>query len=44
MGIPSSCLNNNDSLTDNADAISTSLCMKIYFKGLPLDFPINKTK
>ena len=44
MGIPSSRLNNNDTLTDNVAAISSSLGMEIYFKGLTLDYPISKTQ
>ena len=42
MGIPSSRLNNNDTLTDNVAAISSSHVIEIYFKGLTLDFPISK--
>ena len=36
MGIPSSCLNNSDTLTDNVAAISSSLGTEIYFKWLTL--------
>ena len=44
MGISNSHLNNNDTLTDNAAAISSSLGMEIYFQGLTLDFLISKTQ
>ena len=44
IGIPSACLNNNDTLTDNVAAMSSSLGMEIYFTGLTLDFPISKTQ
>ena len=44
MGISNSRLNSNDTLTDNIAAISSSLGMEMYFKGLILDFPISKTQ
>ena len=42
VGISTSRLNNNDTLTDNVAAISSSLGIEIYFKGLSIDFPISK--
>ena len=44
MGISSSHLNNNDTLSDNVAAINSSLGMEIYFKELILDIPISKTQ
>ena len=35
-------LNNSDTLTDNVAAISSSIGMQMYFRGLTLDFPIGK--
>ena len=37
-------LNNNDTLTDDVAAISSSLGMEMYFKGQTLDFPISRTQ
>ena len=34
----------NDNLTDAAAAVSSSLGMEIYFKGLSIDSPIRKTQ
>ena len=42
MGVPSFYLNNNDNLTDAVAAVSSSLGIEIYFKGLSIDFPISK--
>ena len=44
MEIPSSCLNNSETLTDYVTDISFSLGMEIYFRGLVLHFPISKTQ
>ena len=44
MGVPSFYLNNNDNLTDAVAAVSSSLGMETYFKGLSIDSPIRKTQ
>ena len=44
MEVPSFYLNNNDNLTDAVAAVSSSLGMEIYFKGLSIDSPIRKTQ